>query len=180
MSSALSKDKRILAIDPAGRGFGFAVLEGPGSLIDWGVRGAKARSHVQAIGHLEELVDCYGPDVIVTQRIDDPEVHRGFRAQAFLREALKVSAAYKIPVRTIASRELVRAFSDLGYPTKHKIATRIGELFPELAPRVPPFRKPWMSEDYRMAIFDAVAFGLAYFRRGRPRPVEAGLTDLAA
>jgi RNase H-fold protein (predicted Holliday junction resolvase) len=180
MSSALSKDKRILAIDPAGRGFGFAVFEGPDHLVDWGVRGAKARNHTQAIAHLEELVDYYGPDVIVTQKIDNPEVHRGFRARAFLREALKVSAAYQVPVRTITSRDLVRAFSDLGYPTKHKIATRIGELFPELAPRVPPFRKPWMSEDYRMAIFDAVAFGLTYFRRGRPRPLETGPTDLAA
>ena len=31
--------------------------------------------------------------------------------------------------------------------------------FPELAPRLPRFRKPWMSEDYRMSIFDAIAFG---------------------
>lgn len=180
MSGALSKEKRILAIDAAGRGFGFAVLEGSGRLIDWGVRGAKARNHTQAIGHLEELLEYYGPDVVVTQNLEDREIHRGFRAQVFLREVLKVSAAYGVPVRTIASRDLVRAFSDLGYPTKHKIATRIGELFPELAPRVPPFRKPWMSEDYRMAIFDAVAFGLAYFRRRKPKPDESGPVDIAA
>jgi hypothetical protein len=39
------------------------------------------------------------------------------------------------------------------------IATR----FPQLARSVPPERKPWMSEDSRMAIFDAAAFALASF-----------------
>jgi len=29
--------------------------------------------------------------------------------------------------------------------------------------RLPRFRKPWMSEDYRMSIFDAVGFGLTFF-----------------
>jgi len=39
-------------------------------------------------------------------------------------------------------------------------SVRSNQRFPELAPRLPRFRKPWMSEDYRMSIFDAVAFGL--------------------
>jgi hypothetical protein len=34
---------------------------------------------------------------------------------------------------------------------------------PELAPRLSRFRKPWMSEDYRMSIFDAVALALTFF-----------------
>jgi hypothetical protein len=39
----------------------------------------------------------------------------------------------------------------------------IAKRFPELAPRLPRFRKPWMSEDYRMSIFDAVAMALTLF-----------------
>jgi hypothetical protein len=30
---------------------------------------------------------------------------------------------------------------------------------------LPPERKPWMSEDYGMAIFDAAAFALVFFDR---------------
>jgi len=30
--------------------------------------------------------------------------------------------------------------------------------------RLPRFRKPWMSEDYRMSIFDAVALAIAFFQ----------------
>jgi len=41
MSRAYTKDIRVLAIDPSTRGFGFAVLEGPDRLIDWGVKETK-------------------------------------------------------------------------------------------------------------------------------------------
>jgi hypothetical protein len=34
-----------------------------------------------------------------------------------------------------------------------------------LAAKLPPKRKCWESEDYRMSIFDAVALGVAYFAR---------------
>ena len=34
--------------------------------------------------------------------------------------------------------------------------------FPELTPYLPPERKPWISEDLRIAIFDAAAFALAF------------------
>jgi len=50
----------------------------------------------------------------------------------------------------------------LGQP-KNRIAGVIAERLPELAPWQPPFRKPWMSEDERMSIFDAVAFALTFF-----------------
>ena len=46
---------------------------------------------------------------------------------------------------------------------KQEIAIAIAERFPELAPRLPRSRKPWMSEDYRMSIFDAVALALTFF-----------------
>ena len=36
------------------------------------------------------------------------------------------------------------------------------EQFPELLSILPPKRKPWQSEDYRMGIFDAAAIGIAY------------------
>ena len=44
----------------------------------------------------------------------------------------------------------------------------IAERFPgELGFRLPPKRRPWMSQDSRMDIFDAVALVLAYYRSSR-------------
>jgi hypothetical protein len=45
--------------------------------------------------------------------------------------------------------------------TKHDVAKVLAQKFPEeLGDRLPPKRKPWMSEDYRMDIFGAVALGI--------------------
>jgi len=56
----------------------------------------------------------------------------------------------------------------LGAPNKQEIAGAIAKRFPELAPRLPRFRKPWMSEDYRMSIFDAVGLAITFFQAKTP------------
>jgi hypothetical protein len=47
--------------------------------------------------------------------------------------------------------------------TKHQIVSDVAHQFPELARQLPPARKPWMSEDERMAIFDAAALAVIFF-----------------
>jgi len=44
MSIKNEKVIRVLAIDPSTRGFGFAVLEGPSRLIDWGVKETRSKN----------------------------------------------------------------------------------------------------------------------------------------
>jgi len=39
--------------------------------------------------------------------------------------------------------------------------------------RLPRFRKPWMSEDYRMSIFDAVALAIAFFQFQKEKRARA-------
>jgi hypothetical protein len=46
---------------------------------------------------------------------------------------------------------------------KHTIAAVLAERLPELAPKLPTVHKIWMSENYRMSVFDAAALGVAYF-----------------
>jgi hypothetical protein len=47
--------------------------------------------------------------------------------------------------------------------TKHRLAETIARRIPGLQLYVPPVRKPWMSEDARMGIFDAAALASVYF-----------------
>ena len=62
-----SQEKRILAVDPSTRGFGFAVLEGPERLVDWGVKEARDNKHVKCLGQIEKLIKQYEPDAIVVE-----------------------------------------------------------------------------------------------------------------
>jgi hypothetical protein len=68
-----------------------------------------------------------------------------------------------IRVRRFSKADVKRRFQELGSRTKYEIALAIAKRFPELAPRLPRFRKPWMSEDYQMSIFDAVGLGVSSF-----------------
>ena len=72
---------------------------------------------------------------------------------------------FKFSENTSLGREQVRrVFFANGQGTKHALAEILAKRFPEeLGFRLPPKRRPWMSEDYRMDIFDAVALALIFF-----------------
>ena len=70
-----------------------------------------------------------------------------------------------LTVRKIAQARVKRTFA---VSNKARMARAIAARFPELARCLPPERKPWMSEDLRMAMFDAAAMALILFRIKTP------------
>jgi hypothetical protein len=167
--------KRILAIDPITRGFGFAVLEGPDVLVDWGLKGTsqwREPRNAWCLRQIGDLIDRYQPDALVLEEHADPRSRRCSRIRHLLDGISELALARGVKVQRISKRRLGRAFSS-GRATKYKAALAIAGRFPELAVRLPSIRKPWMSEDVRMGIFDAVALALALFARKRIRSSAA-------
>jgi Holliday junction resolvasome RuvABC endonuclease subunit len=152
-----------LAIDPATRGFGFAVLEGPERLIDWGVKETKTDKKRRTLKLVGELIEWYRPNIIVLEDTGAQVSRRCNRVEELIEAIAKLAAQSNVKTRRVSKSEIREVFAECPAQTKHEIAIAIGKRFPELAPRVPPFRKPWMSEDYRMSIFDAVALALGAF-----------------
>ena len=164
MSRAYTKDIRVLAIDPSTRGFGFAVLEGPNRLIDWGVKETKINKKAKSLTLIDDLIGRYQPNTIIVEDYAGKGSRRCHRIQGLISDISKLTAQRKIKVRSFSRAKIKQSFSESGAVNKYEIASAIAKRFPELAPRLPRFRKPWMSEDYRMSIFDAVGFALAYFQ----------------
>lgn len=163
MSYAARKEIRVLAIDPSTRGFGFAVLEGQDRLIDWGVKETKVNKDRKSLRLIEDLIERYQPSLIVVEDYDGEGSRRCLRIQRLITDISKLSLKRKIKVRSFSRAEVKQAFCESRALNKRDIAMAIAKRFPELTPRLPPVRKPWMSEDYRMSIFDAVALGVACF-----------------
>jgi hypothetical protein len=66
-----------------------------------------------------------------------------------------------INAHLLSRSEISATFSVNGRGTKHARVEMLAKKFPdELGFRLPPERRPWMSEDSRMDIFDAVALAL--------------------
>jgi Holliday junction resolvasome RuvABC endonuclease subunit len=155
--------QRFLAVDPTCRGFGFAVLEGPERLLDWGVAHARKNKRDRCLARIAELIQRYEPTVIVAEDGTGKGSRRCPRVLRLLRDVRKLAAKNHIVMRSFPRSKVWRTFAEGEALTKHQIAKLIAARFPELAPRLPPFRKPWMSEDDRMSIFDALAFALTFF-----------------
>ena len=149
---------RVLAIDPSTKGFGFAVLEGGKRLVDWGVARVWAQSDNEFLARVEFLLVRYKPAVVVLE-----DVKGGRRSARTIRRIdLVTQHANRSGWRLVqVPQSALRARLRGAGSTKHEIATAIAGLFPELEPHVPRPRKPWMSEDERMNVFDAVALALA-------------------
>ena len=163
MSHVYTKDICVLAIDPSTRGFGFAVLEGPNRLIDWGVKETKKNKNARTLKLIDDLIDRYQPSVIIVEDYAGKGSRRCRRIQALIKDISKLASKRKIRVRSFSRARVKQTFAECGASNKQEIAIVIANHFPELVPRLPRFRKPWMSEDYRMSIFDAVALALAFF-----------------
>jgi Holliday junction resolvasome RuvABC endonuclease subunit len=74
----------MLAIDPATRGFGFAVLEGPNRLIDWGVKETKTDKKRRTLKLIAELIDWYRPGIIVLEDISAQQSRRCNRVESLI------------------------------------------------------------------------------------------------
>lgn len=163
MICATSTNTRVLAIDPANRGLGIAIMEGPERLIDWGVKSVKDNHVPRYLKKVNYLILQYQPDIIVAENHKGKGSRRCKRVQHLIEKITDLAAERKIKVRCFSRADVRRAFSECNATTKHEVATAIAKQLPELSLQLPPFRKIFMSEDYRMSIFDAVAFASTYY-----------------
>jgi len=156
-------EPRIVAVHPTSRGFGFAVLEGPGRLIDWGTRTAPPDRDGPTLDGVRSLIALYRPAAMIVEDPAGPTCRRCPRVKALIGSLKDLAGRSRVMAIPVTRTEVRRLFARAQAATKHEIARTIAEHFPELEPRLPPRRKPWMSQDERMSIFDAVAFGLTFF-----------------
>ena len=155
--------KLALAIDPTSRGFGFALFEGPQTSLDWGVTDIRSQKNVVSFERIKKLISFYQPEVLILEDCSQTESRRCQRIHDLIDNIEKFTQSQKIPVVKYSPSRVQEVFSFFDVRTKHQIAEKICEWLPELSPRIPPKRKPWMPEDPRMAIFDAVALILTYY-----------------
>jgi hypothetical protein len=110
----------ICAIYPSTRGFGYAVFEGPNSLVDWGVKGVRGRQkNLATLRKVRELLAFYRPDVLVLEDYQGRGSRRAKRIQALINLMSAHAAAARLPT-AVYSRSDVRASFSL--TTKREIA----------------------------------------------------------
>ena len=128
--------------------------------LDWGAKrnhGPNVAARMPLGPKVVELMAEYAPQIIVVRQ---PNTQQS-------RESLDdiISHArnhHKIRIKILSLEEVKQAFPGHNN-NKDQIASVIAEQVPELLSILPPRRRIWQSEDYRMTVFDAAAAGIAYF-----------------
>lgn len=157
---------RTLGLDPAPRGIAFVALDGRDDLIDWGIPVLTTRSTRDAIRKVRFLIERFQPTLLVVEH--RRHTRRGKRARRIIEGVGVIGESLGLPVIEVA-RSQVRGHFAHTDGTKYEIARALVDCFPELCHRLPRKRKPWMSEDDRMNIFDALSFAVTALSANWPQ-----------
>jgi hypothetical protein len=148
------------------RGFAFVLFEGPLSPFDWGVKEVRGRGkHGRCLAKIEGIFGRYQPDILVLQDTSPSGTDRAPRINRLNAAVATLGEGRGMPVYSYSREVVLSAFGYLGAANKQSIAEVIAKHIPAFERFVPPPRKPWMSEDARMGLFDAAALALVFFHR---------------
>ncbi|MEI9966951.1 MAG: hypothetical protein WDN67_05020 [Candidatus Moraniibacteriota bacterium] len=169
----------MLAVAPSSRGLGFAVLESQEKLVDWGVKSIRGDKKTACLAKTVELIQTYQPGIIVLDDASAPTSRRSPRIRQLISEIVAVAEREEIKVLLLSRERVKKILFGHDQATKQAVAEMLAARFPhELGFRLPPKRRPWMSEDYRMDIFDAVALAIACGLKGTGNRIPPSDTAL--
>jgi hypothetical protein len=174
MNEHKTDDELYLAIFPAVRGFGFALFHGAWVPIDWGFRHVEGDKNEASLAKVRKLVDDYAPDRLLLEDHAGAGSRRSDRVATLIDRIADLAERKGTPVTRYSRDQIRECFAEFGATTKYEIAEAISRSLPEFPPQLPPQRKIWLPEDYRMSIFDAVSliFTHFYFQAIKPGPLD--------
>jgi hypothetical protein len=154
----MKKDMTIfLSLFPNTRGLGYACIETPQTLVDYGVVTVQPVSNEKVFARAKKLIELFQPTVILIRDNDDPVKHRSQRVQTLAAMIAKYAKTQDITVYHYSRNKIREVFEINGIKAKHEIAQLITQWFPELAPRLPEYRRASMNEGYNTGVFDAIS-----------------------
>src|SRR5437879_2155235 len=143
-----ANQKRVLALDVRPRSFGYVVFEGPTLLLDWGVQSFRHGRNAVRIPlgtKIAALLEDFQPSVVVAKEPPSRKKVNRARTRKVLEVVRHKASLRGIRARVLRRRAASKLFGGEERLTKHQIATALAERFAELAPILPPKRKPWQS-----------------------------------
>lgn len=157
------KHPPIMALHATSRGFGFVVMSGPFSLVDWGTRSARADKNSTCLASLTVLLDRYDPHTLV---LEDP-AQLALRSKRIVRLYQTIAGlcqSRSVDLAVFTRADIHRCYAGVGARTWHEIAEAVGRQLEPLRQLAPARRKPWQSETRRMAIFSAAAVAMVHWQ----------------
>lgn len=153
----------LLSIYPNNRGFGYALMEDPQKLLDYGIVTIRPLCNGRILKRIEKLLDYYKPTLVVTQDYKCTHARYGKRNKALIEAIVELAQRKNLDIHSYTRIQIRDVFEQFEARTKHEISRKIAEWLPEVAYRTPKLRKLWYPEDYNMVLFDALSLIYAFY-----------------
>ena len=163
ISRKKEKHKLVLALDPAPRGFGYALFEAPNKPLDWGFSEVRFNVNARCFEKIGKLIAYYKPEVVVLEKHQGKGSRRRERICRLIDQVDQLAKNLKIPVYAYSRSEIDEFFKILDVGNRYCMAKLIAKYLPAFKKNLPQERKPWESENPKMQIFDAVSMVLLYY-----------------
>jgi hypothetical protein len=154
--------KRILAVDIRSSRVGFAVVETPIRLLDWGKRALTADSCSALIGY---LLRRYAITVLVVRGVAAGSPRDTVRVRKGLRAVRRIAHGRSVHFVAVSETTFKNVFRPYERRTKFEIAGLMTVVFPELSGLLPRPRRCYDPENRRMSAFEAIALAVAFLGR---------------
>lgn len=166
-------EPRIIALDLRPRRIGFAVMEGPRRLLDYGTVLSQLQGEGQAGEAIVSVFRLTLPSVIVAKQERWDTLTTRPKGTLFADRIRSYVVESNAELLLLDGRLLKKAFRDMGCQSKAEIVDFAARMFPELLWKAPPKRKAWQPEHSRQTLFDAVALGMIFWQCNSQAILEA-------
>jgi hypothetical protein len=158
-----TQSTRILAVEIRAARMGYAVIESPKELKDFG--GAWFPYPKAARSRIARLLRLYGPSVLVLASAA-ARYPRDARVRKLITRIVRDEARKSsVPTIRVTDQEFDTFFNQYSCRDKYDVAAVLARKFPSLAWRVPPPPEFYDPEPRQMLYFDSIALGLVYLER---------------
>jgi len=154
------------ALHATSRGFGYVVFEGPFTPHDWGIVTARGDKNATCLRKIDAMLDQFMPESLLLEAFGKHSSLRSDRITRLYQAIASMAASRGINVSIYSFGDVKACFASVGARTRQEIAEAVGRSIDALGHRLPMARKPWQSEDRRMALFCAAALVLTHFQLG--------------
>ncbi len=161
-----------LAVHPFKSGLGWVAFEGPFSPFDWGMVRAHRDKNASCLRKVEKLLGRFLPDTLVLEVFDRRISARSDRISNLCRAIVAVASDRGVEVAVYSRGDVRACFASVGARTRQEIAEAVARHVDAFRHQLPEKRRPWDSEDRRMAIFAAGALVLTHYQLGASRLLD--------
>ncbi len=154
------------ALHATSRGFGYVVFTGPFTPHDWGTVVARGDKNSVCLRKLALMLDRFMPETLLLEAFGKGASLRSERIARLYQAIASMAASKGINVHVYTFGDVKACFASVGARTRQEIAEAVGRHIDAFGHRLPRARKPWQSEDRRMALFCAAALVLTHFQMG--------------